>query len=411
MRRPGSPELRKNTRLDPLFHAMGFTDFLRQLFGGRGADQRPREAVGPARPRRTPRPRTPGTDAGPDEARLAASRLPVLRDDAELAQALGLTGAELRWLTDPHRRVAGTKPHYRLLVRQKKRGIRVLLAPRPRLLRAQRWILRHLLRPLAPHPAAHGFTVGRNILTNAAPHVNREVVVRLDVENFFHQFTYRDVVGLFRALGYGLQVARSLALLTTAPQREMIHGLAERAGLDAHLIEAVTRQSRRGTRHPMLPQGAPTSPALANLLCMRLDWRLAGLARRFGATYTRYADDLTFSGGPQFRRDLRRFVPLVREILRREHLVQSPAKLHFARKGAHQRVTGIVVNAKPNTPARDYRSLRAILHNCAQTGPAAQNRGEHPHFREHLLGRIAHHAQVNPERGRVLRKRFEQIAW
>lgn len=385
---------------------MSFVGFLRQLFGGRGADQRPREPACRARARGTPKPH-----AAADEARLTASRLPVLRDDAQLAQALGLTNAELRWLSDPHRRLAGTKPHYRLIVRRKKTGIRVLLAPRPRLLGAQRWILANVLRQLAPHPAAHGFTSGRNILSNATPHVGRDVVVRVDVENFFHQFTYRAVVGLFRALGYGLEVARTLALLTTAPQREMIHGLAERAGLDARTITAVTRQSRRKTRHPMLPQGAPTSPALANLLCMRLDWRLAGLARRFGATYTRYADDLTFSGDAEFRRDLRRFVPLVRTILRHERLAPSPGKLHFARKGAHQRVTGIVVNTKPNTPARDYRTLRAILHNCATQGAAAQNRGEHPRFREHLLGRIAHHAEVNPERGRRLREAFAAIRW
>jgi len=363
---------------------MGLGEFFKQLFGGRGADQRP--------PARRPSPPGPASQG----------------DVAQLARALGLTEAELRWLADPYRLVARTKPHYRLLVRRKVRGIRVVLAPRPRLLGVQRWILANVLRQLAPHPAAHGFTSGRSILTNASVHVQSDIVVQLDVENFFHQFTYRDVVGFFRALGYGLAVARVLALLTTAPQREMIPGLAERAGLDPAAVAAVTRQSRRKSHHPMLPQGAPTSPALANLLCMRLDWRLDGLARRFGAVYTRYADDLTFSGGPEFRRDMRRFVPLVHRILRQERLAPAPGKLRFARKGGRQRVTGIVVNEKPNTPAHDYRLLRATLHNCVRHGPASQNRAEHPRFREHLLGRIAHHAHVNPRRGAQLRASFER---
>lgn len=384
---------------------MGLGDFLRRLFGGEGTDQRrpPRARTKAVRPpRRAP---------GPDEARLTASRLPLLRSTAELAAALGQSERELRWLADPHRLVARKAPHYRLLVRKKQRGLRIVLAPRPKLLGAQRWILRNMLTQLAPHPAAHGFTYGRGILTNAAPHVGRDVVVRLDVENFFHQFTYRDVVGLFRALGYGLDVSRTLALLTTAAQREMVPGLAFSAGMDPRAVWAVTRQSRRGGRHPMLPQGAPTSPALANLLCMRLDWRMAGLAKRFGSSYTRYADDLCFSGGPQFRRDLRRFVPLVKKILVDERLALAKGKLRFARKGAQQRVAGIVVNEKPNTPARDYRTLRAILHNCSKHGPASQNRADHPRFREHLLGRVAYHAQVNPARGAKLRAVFERIGW
>ena len=99
------------------------------------------------------------------------------------------------------------------------------------------------------------------------------VIVQLDIKDFFHQFSYKSVVGLFRSLGYSIEVSRSLALLCTAPIREMTDFLANQAGVNPVVVRHSTEQGLRRAHHPMLPQGAPTSPAIANLLCRRMDRR------------------------------------------------------------------------------------------------------------------------------------------
>ncbi len=347
-----------------------------------------------------------------DRARVAALGLPPLDDVAALAAALELEAGRLRWLVDARRLAAERDPHYRLTVWIKRDGrYRVVLAPRPALKRTQRWILRNVLDRLTVEPSAHGFVRGRSIFTNAAPHVGRAVVLRVDVRDFFHRFSYRHVLGLFRSVGYSSEVASALAFLCTAPVREM-HGAFLASGeLDPRRLRAAIAHGPRGGLHPILPQGAPTSPALANLLCRRLDRRLAGLAHAFGASYTRYADDLTFSGDAAFRRDVRRFVPLLRQILREERLPPAPGKLAFARKGARQRVTGLVVNRRINVPRDDVRRLRAIVHNCVTRGPAGENRAGAPDFRAHLRGRIEHVRAAHAEHGARLLAEFERIEW
>jgi hypothetical protein len=307
--------------------------------------------------------------------------------------------------------MARLKPHYRLIVRPKKNGgIRAVLAPRKKLKAAQRRILHGLLDKIPVTAWCHGFAKNRSIRTNASAHVSREILVQMDIQSFFHQYTFKHVSGLFRSLGYPLEVSRALAFLTTAPVRDMAAALAKQARLNPAQILEATRQGRR-SHHPMLPQGAPTSPALANLISRRLDCRFHGLAGRFKAEYTRYADDITFSGNDEFRRDLRRFIPLVKKILKDHRLFLAPGKLRFARKSRSMRVTGLIVNDRVNVPIREYRTLRAILHNCVTKGPQTQNRTRHPKFREHLLGRIAFVTSVHPEHGAKLKAEFDRIRW
>ena len=128
---------------------------------------------------------------------------------------------------------------------------------------------------------AHGFIKGRNIMSNAVPHVRRDAVVNADLKDFFPSITFPRVKGIFEALGYSPAAATVLALLCTDSPRRTV----EYAGKRLH--------AATGPR--ALPQGACTSPALSNLAARKLDARLEGLARKTGWTYTRYADDLTFS--------------------------------------------------------------------------------------------------------------------
>jgi hypothetical protein len=160
-----------------------------------------------------------------------------------------------------------------------------------------------------------------------------------------------------------------------------------------------------------LPQGAPTSPALANLSTFSLDVRLSGLARSFGAIYTRYADDLTFSGPPRFGTSLRDFIPLVSQIVRQERFRLQASKRRVLRSTGKLIVTGVVVNERLNVSRSEFDRLKAVLTNCARRGAASQNRAGHPHFAAHLRGRVAQVTQLNSARGARLLAIYNQIDW
>ena len=173
-------------------------------------------------------------------------------------------------------------------------------------------------------------------------------------------------------------------------------------------MEWLERQRHR-TRH--LPQGAPTSPALANLCAFRLDLRLAGLARALGATYTRYADDLAFSGGEDLARVIGRLSVRVAAIALEEGFSIQLRKTRVMRRGARQHLAGVVVNQHPNLARSEFDTRKAILTNCVRHGPASPNREGHVDFRAHLQGRVAQAVMLNAQRGAKLKGIFERIGW
>ena len=337
-----------------------------------------------------------------------AEKLPQLPTEGALADWLGLSPAELDWfaggLNAEKSLPDGRLNHYRYRWVQKASGaLRLLEIPKHRLLQIQQGILHGILECIPPHAAAHAFRRGRSVATYLAPHAGRDVVLHLDLREFFPSLRRRRIHALFRTLGYPETVARLLTNLCT----HIVPEAALPAGLE--LEERERLRGVYGSRH--VPQGAPTSPALANLAAYRLDCRLAGLAEKAGAAYTRYADDLVFSGDARFARSLPRFRVLACAILLAEGFAIQQRKTRVMRKGRRQQVSGIVLNERPNIPRADYDALKAILHNCTRHGPESQNREERPHFREHLLGRIGYVAMIHPERGARLRSLFEQIEW
>lgn len=328
--------------------------------------------------------------------------VPILHTTAELAEFLSLSVGELEWFADGHgllRRAAGMRlQHYsrRWLVRPA--GPRLLEVPRPRLRTLQRRLLDEVLAVIPVSGAVHGFVPGRSALTGARRHAGAEVVIALDLAAFFASIRAHQVYGRFRAAGYPEPVAWLLTGLTTtaAPVSTL-------TGAPARLRAALAI--------PHLPQGAPTSPALANLVAARLDRRLTGLADALGATYTRYADDLVLSGDRSLGRAAGRVVDTVGRIAVGEGFRLQPTKTRVQRAGRRQTVTGIVVNAHPNVRRDEYDTLRAVLHNAAVHGPAGQNRAGHPDFRAHLAGRVSWVESVNPGRGARLRAVFDRIDW
>jgi len=334
---------------------------------------------------------------------------------AELARILELSAGELDWFSDCQSRERATIPeplrHYRYHWVAKASGsLRLIEAPKPRLKQIQRKLLADVVQRIPPHESAHGFRAGRSIATFVAPHVGQTIVLKMDLRDFFVSITSARIISLFLTAGYPEAVARLLTGLctNTVPPDVWKHSV----GLGREPCRSPeTWLSRRRYRQPHLPQGAPTSPALANLAAYRLDARLTGLAQAAEAHYTRYADDLLYSGGETFARSIRRFPIHVAAIAREEGFAVQHRKTRVMRQGVQQRAAGVVINQKANIPRQEYDSLKAIVCNCVRHGPHGQNRAAVGDFRAHLAGRIAHVAQLNPEKGRRLARWFEAIAW
>jgi RNA-directed DNA polymerase len=340
--------------------------------------------------------------------------VPEIASLGALAAFLGLADGDLAWLADTRgleRHVGDEKlRNYRYSVLPRRSGLpRVIERPKERLKRVQRQVLHDILDWIPAHDAAHGFTRGRSALTHARQHTGREVVMSFDLEDFFTSIAAGRVYGIFRTAGYPESVAHTLTALTTNTVPADVHQHLRVPGRP-DLIDAGYRLGRR-LAEPHLPQGAPTSPFLANLAAYRLDRRLTGLAAALDASYSRYADDITISGSTRALRDGSRLRLAVTAIAREEGFVLNDRKSRLATRAGRQQVCGIVVNAHPNAARVEYDRLRAIIHNAARTGPAAQNRASVADFRAHLLGRIAWVEQLNPVRGRTLRRAFALIDW
>jgi len=341
-----------------------------------------------------------------EEARLARAKsndLSELDSSEALARALAIDAPTLRWLCF-HREVE-TSSHYHFWTIPKRDGTRRLItAPKYQLKRIQRWLLRNLVEKLAVHGAAHGFLRARSIGTNAAVHAGADVLVKIDVKDFFPTVTFRRVKGLFVKAGLRESVATLCALLCTEAPREVV----QFRGKNLYVAS--------GAR--ACPQGAPTSPGITNAICLRLDRRLSGLARTLGYGYSRYADDLAFSWRkPENQPGSRAPAPVgtllrgVATILEAEGFRVHRKKTAVRRAGSSQRITGLVVNKPTNpdvpaarVPRETVRRLRAAIHNREQGRPGKEGESLHQ-----LHGMAAFVYMVDPKKGRAFLDRIEAL--
>jgi retron-type reverse transcriptase len=336
-------------------------------------------------------------------------KIPELRAPGDLAEWLNVSSRQLDWFADMKRQHARTVipvlQHYFYTFIEKRDGShRLLEAPKPKLRSIQRRILHEILDFLPAHDSAHGFVRGRSCLTGAQLHAGERIVVALDLQSFFTSVSAARIHAIFRCLGYPWAVARLLTgLCTTATPTSVFSrcGAKQVFGWQARALRAV----------PHLAQGAPTSPALANLSAWHLDNRLTRLASRFGATYTRYADDLAFSGDDNLRVKIPVFLRLVKAIVRDEGFSLNPRKTRVMDRSTIQRITGLAVNEHINVSRKAYDELKATLHNWAKFGPDGQNRRMVADFRAHLDGRVSWVEAVNADRGAKLRRIFDRIRW
>ena len=326
--------------------------------------------------------------------RLQNNNLPLCNTPEEIAAAMGISIGKLRFLAF-NRKTSTTSHYIRFKMPKKSGGERFISAPMPNLKQAQRWVLTNILDKLEFHQAAHGFCRQRSIITNATPHVGADVVINFDLKDFFPSISYKRVKGLFHSFGYSETAATIFALLCTAADVEQLQ------------LDGKTYYVATGDRH--LPQGSPASPAISNLLCRRLDKRLTGMAEELDFTYTRYADDLTFSASGERIRSICNIIKYTESIVTHEGLVINQEKTRILRNSRQQEVTGVVVNEKLSVCRKTLRKFRATLYQIEKEGLEGKSWGNSTNLLAAITGFANFVTMVNSEKGREFQKQVKRI--
>ncbi len=284
----------------------------------------------------------------PATFRIEGWNVPEIHSVGHLAEWLNLDVGHLEWFADRKQlgrlHGGGRLCHYHCCWQTKRHGrVRLIEAPKSRLKEIQRRLLGDIFSRIPVHDAAHGFRPGRSVLTYTAPHIGKAVVLKLDLSDFFPTTSPARLIHHLMASGYPEEVARTITGLCTnsAPH-------ASWQNFPDVSNPGLRWQCRQLYQAPHFPQGAPTSPAIANLCSFRLDQRLAGLARVAGATYTRYADDLLFSGDREFARSIRTFKAQVAAIVLLEGHQVNHHKTRVMFQSQRQFAAGVILNDRPN---------------------------------------------------------------
>ena len=307
--------------------------------------------------------------------RLLANNLPVIFDKQHLALVIGMNLKDLTSFI-----VIDEKYLYRSIkIPKKLGGYREISVPIFDLKYLQRWILDNILDNMQPSQYATGFIKKRSIVDNATNHVGANYLLNLDLRNFFPTITFQSVFRLFFYYGYTKEVSYTLAKLCTHEGK--------------------------------LPQGSPASPAISNLVCLKLDERLSRLASSFSINYSRYADDMTFSG----ERGFREFFPLVEKIIIEEGFAINDKKTRIAGKHQRQEITGLIINdGKPRVSKIYKRKLQQEIYYCKKFGVIShmERVGQTKRFyREHLYGKAYFVKMVEPTVGANFLRELDSLSW
>jgi len=302
--------------------------------------------------------------------KLKRNELPYILNIDHLAELTGSSPAQLHLFISDKR-----KAYSSFKLPKKRGGFRKIDAPSKKMKIVQRWILDNMLYKLDAGKYAHGFVPNRSIATNASVHVGQELVLGIDIKDFFPSITLKRVVGLFQSIGYNEEVSHGMGELCTFNWR--------------------------------LPQGAPTSPMISNLIAWHIDIKLSKFCNKRNLCYSRYADDITISGGTE----LPRYKTLIFRKIKEEGFSINDEKTRLHGRGSSQRVTGLVVNDTITLGREKKKRLRAIVHNIAKNGPIAENRDNDPFFRERVFGHIGFAKMVEPDFAKSLLESLKNVDW
>ena len=264
-------------------------------------------------------------------------------------------------------------------IEKKHGGYRTLDIPAVNLRKIQKWILKNILYQISVSEHACGFCKKRSIVTNAERHVGKGCVINVDIKDFFPSVHGDQIFKIFYYYGYTTEVSYLL--------------------------------SRLCTYRDYLPQGAPTSPYLSNIVCLKLDKRLSQLAKSYHAEYSRYADDITFSGNA----GIKAMLPIVERILNEEGYLLNKDKTRIAYKHQRQEVTGLLVNGTTVQVSKQYlKKFSQEIYYCKKFG--VRSHMEHIHcekrfFRDHMYGKAYFIQMVDRDMGKRYFAELEQIDW
>lgn len=301
--------------------------------------------------------------------------LPVIFDKYHFAALVGMENVELANIM-----VHLEEKYYRKSEIEKKNGgMREILIPAMKLRIVQRWILKNILYNIRVSDYAMGFRKKYSIATNAKIHTGKKCVVNMDLKDFFPSITQKQVFQIFYYYGYTIDVSYLLSRLCTHEGR--------------------------------VPQGAPTSPYLSNIICLKLDKRLSKLAEKYEADYTRYADDITFSGGA----GLKSIILRVKEIIEDEGFVVNEKKTRIQFDYQGQEVTGINVSGEKITVNKRYKKkIFQEIYYCKKYGPS--NHLKHVgcdkrFYKEHMYGKAYFVHMIEPDIGKEILRQLDEIRW
>jgi len=329
-----------------------------------------------------------------NKEKLKSYGLPLIKNARELAKLLDIEYKQLRFITY-HRDVITIDHYTRYNIPKRRGGTRSIAAPKSTLKKAQRAILDKILSNIEISDYAHGFLEKRSVITSAKEHPKSPyLLINMDIKDFFPTITFERVRGMYISLGYSGHIATLLA---------MICSYCERMPIEIQGETKFVASTRR-----ILPQGSPASPMITNVLCRKLDKRLSGLAKKFGFTYSRYADDLSFSLPHKTNENIARFCGLVYQIVGEEDFQINKKKNRFLRENNQQKITGIVINTSEiGIPRVWIKKFRAALHNAEI---AKKKEGKIPEEKLYELSGMASWVKsVNSNRYKNLLNSFSKL--
>ena len=306
--------------------------------------------------------------------RLDKFHLPIIVDKKHFSKLLNIREMELGYIL----KQLEHKYYHTFKIKKKSGGERIINAPSKKLYTIQKWVLNNILDNITFSEYAMGFVKKKSIVDNAKVHLNKNCVLNVDIKNFFTSIKRNKVFGLFYYYGYTNYVSYIL--------------------------------SRLCTYNDYLPQGAPTSPIISNIICFKLDKRLSGLARKFNASYTRYADDITFSSNYSIFGMLK----MINKILGEEGFRINESKTRILYKHQRQEVTGLVVNKKVHVNKKYINSLKQEIYYCKKYGVHSHRervKDESSFYKEHIYGKVEFVKMVDKELGEKLFKELDSINW
>lgn len=297
------------------------------------------------------------------------------------------------------------KNYKRFKIKKRRGGFRVIQSPEDSLKYLQKWILINILDKVSSHTNSKGFDKGACTKENAEIHLNKEAILKIDLLRFYDSINERRIYGIFKALGYHPNLAVYLAkICSVEPDNNFLKSFKKQ--------EQTLRNITANRGEGILPQGAPTSPKLSNLIVRRLDMRLSALAKKHNLAYSRYADDITFSGNEEVLVKIKR---IVYKVVSKENLFVNHAKTKLLKRGSRFFVTGLSVNKESVTIPRKFKTnIEHHLFHCIKNGVQShlnKSKVKNRNFKDWLLGNIAYVFSVEKEIGQKYFDEFNKIQW